>query len=260
MQNTSMIDMAYLSSKQPLVSQRGYALGHNQQPRYACDWHRHDCTMLLWPQIGSLKTTWLDDNSPRLVNTNTAKLTRNTAILLPRDTLHKTVSDTAHQRHGELYIASELLREGRRQGAIHLDGATMAMLDALLAPQLDPRSAEYLVHAIVSQLKFVKHLDVPPERPSLAQKMIKAFLSALLAGEALPSVEMVACKLGVSTRQLQRLCQAELGASPVTVRRHLLATRARTLLAHGQSFADVSTHLGFATSGHLARLLRSVQS
>ena len=47
------------------------------------------------------------------------------------------------------------------------------------------------------------------------------------------------------------------GASPVSIRRRLLAAHARALLSEGHSLARVSERLGFATSGHLSRLLRT---
>ncbi|WP_338127470.1 hypothetical protein [Cupriavidus pauculus] len=45
----------------------------------------------------------------------------------------------------------------------------------------------------------------------------------------------------------------------MTVRRRVLATHARGLIAQGQSAASVSMDLGFASSGHLHRLLRETR-
>lgn len=247
---------AHLSSKLPLVAKTGFALGHSREPRYECEWHLHDCAMLLWPQLGGLKSAWLDDGATSLLDAHTARLTRKTAVLLPQSTAHHTIADTRRQQHGELYLAPELVRGLKQAAAIHLDGATMAMLDALLAPALAPRSAEALVRAIVMQLASVKPVALPLQRASLAQDMLRRLASALAWEQPLPSIDVLACELGVSTRQLQRACRQELGASPVVLRRRMLAAHARALLARGLPFAEVSAQLGFASSGHLGRLLR----
>jgi len=253
-----MTVVAHLSSKLSLVSQSGFALRYSRQPAYECEWHLHDCAMLLWPQLGGLRSAWLDDGDANPSHARTARLTRNTAILLPRATAHHTMAETQRQQHGELYLAPELIRGLRQPAAIRLDGATVAMLDALLAPTLDARSAEPLVRAIVAQLAAAAPVALPLARASLAQQMVGRFASALERDQPLPPVDAVACELGVSTRQLQRACQHELGASPVALRRRMLAARARALMAEGRSFAEVSAQLGFATSGHLGRLMRSV--
>lgn len=250
---------AHLSSKLPLVSQHGFALLHSRQPHYEFEWHTHDCAMLLWPQVGSLRSAWLGEGGDSLAQASRATLSRDTAVLLPRATAHHTLSGTQRQQHGELYLAPELLRGfDDTARALHLDGATVAMLDALLAPALTPRSAEHLVRAIAGQLMSARSVALPLVRHSLAQRMTRGFALALEGDGAMPSVDAVACELGVSTRQLQRACQQELGASPVEVRRRMLAAHARTLLAGGQPFAEVSLQLGFVTSGHLGRLLRGV--
>ena len=74
----------------------------------------------------------------------------------------------------------------------------------------------------------------------------------------MPTVEGVAKELGVSVRQLQRACAVELGDNPVAVRRRLLASKARELLAHGLTPSSVSQQLRFTHSGHMNRLLREV--
>lgn len=249
----------YLSAKLPLLSSRGYALRHSRQPRYECEWHLHDCAMLLWPQTGGLRSAWLDDGAaPELVNAHGATLTRSSALLLPRSAAHHTRSSTPRQQHGELYLPPELLRGCTAFGALRLDGATLAMLDALLAPALEARSAEHLVQAIATQLRASRPVPLPSTAGSLPQRMQRLLALALSHGQPLPAVEAMACELGVSTRQLQRACQLELGASPVEVRRRALAARARALLAQGHSLSQASAQLGFATSGHLTRLLRAV--
>ncbi|WP_076998393.1 helix-turn-helix domain-containing protein [Variovorax sp. KK3] len=251
-----MTAVARLSSKLPLVARTGFALGHSRQPHYECEWHSHDCAMLLWPQLGGLRSAWLDEGAGSALEARTARLTRSTAVLLPSSTAHRTVAETARQHHGELYLAPELVRSLKQPTAIRLDGATLAMLDALLSPALAPRSAEALVRAIVLQLEATKPVALPLQSDSLAQALLRRIASALAQERALPSIDALACELGVSTRQLQRACRQELGTSPIALRRRMLAAHARALLTRGMPFSQVSAQLGFANSGHLGRLLR----
>lgn len=245
-----MSQSIYLSSKQALIEPHGYAWLHDRQARYERRWHSHDCAMLLWPTSGSLNAAW--------AGTQAATLTRNTALLLEAGTPHQTLSGTAQQRHGELYLASDLLRPmGAALGALRLDGATVAMLDALLHPALQAQGAERLVRLIMAQLASAAR-PVPVSRPTHAVQMLHAFTEALAQDSAVSSIEAIAARMGISVRQLQRSCQREWGLSPVAVRRWVVAHHARALMAEGQSLAAASARLGFANSGHLGRLLREV--
>lgn len=262
-----MTPRAYLSPKLALTEPRGFALRYSGQSRYHCDWNQHDCAMLLWPQTGGLKTAWTDvppGDAANLagagIGTGSAQLSRSTAILLPANTAHNTRASTQKQRHGELYLAPEVLKGRGSFGAFRLDGATLVMLDALVSAALDPHSAEPLVEAIVMQIAVGRSLPLLPDAapPSLGQRMVRRFGLALEWDQQVPLVDAVACELGVSQRQLQRACQQEFGASPIDVRRRLLAARARELMTQGQTLAQASLQLGFASSGHLGRLLRAI--
>ncbi|MFM9927360.1 helix-turn-helix domain-containing protein [Variovorax sp. H27-G14] len=252
-----MTPPAYLSPKLALTAPRGFALRYSGQSRYHCDWHLHDCAMLLWPQTGGLKTAWVNEQSN---DTGSVQLSRSSAILLPAATAHNTRASTQKQRHGELYLAPEVLKGRGSFGAFRLDGATLAMLDALVSAALDPRSAEPLVDAIVMQIAVGRSMPLLPDAPAptLGQKMVRRFHLALEWDQQVPLVDALACELGVSQRQLQRACQQEFGASPIDIRRRMLAQRARELMTQGLSLAQTSLQLGFASSGHLGRLLRAV--
>jgi AraC-like DNA-binding protein len=245
----------YLSSKQALIQSSGYACLHDREARYERRWHSHDCAMLLWPQTGSLVTAWAAEQSAQ-----TATLTRNTALLLPAGTAHQTLSGTARQRHGELYLASDLLRPlCTAYGALQLDGAAVAMLDALLHPAARPQGAEHLVRAIMAQVASAAR-PAPVAALSPPQQMLRGFALALEQEGTVATIDAVAARLGISVRQLQRACQQEWNLSPVAVRRLMVARHARMLLAEGLSLSAVSVRLGFANSGHLGRLLRGVDT
>lgn len=246
----------HLSPKLMLTEQHGFAMNCDGQPRYVRDWHEHDCAMLLWPHSGGLKAAWAGSGDAAM---GSIGLSRSTALLLPASTAHNTRASTADQRHGELYLAPERLGRHARFGALRLDGALLAMLDALVAPTLVPESADPLVDAVVRQLSAGPGQvlsSVPP--PALGERMAQVFAQALEWDQPVPLVDDVARQLGVSMRQLQRCCGQEFGASPIDVRRRMLATRARSLMAQGATLAQASVRLGFASSGHLGRLLRAV--
>lgn len=252
-----MASPIHFSPKLHLVAEHGFALHDSRQADFRREWHTHDCGMLLWPRMGRLKSMWeARADRPDDARAVSTRLVRGDAVLLPARTTHLTVAEAGRQQHGELYLAPEHLRALSHFGAVHLDAATIAMLEALLSPMLAPASAALLVRAIVAQLMAGRPLAVPAEPASVALRMVGRFTAALERDAALPSIEVVAAGLGVSMRQLQRACQLELGASPVAVRRRVLAAHARTLLAEGRPLARVSEQLGFASSGHLTRLLR----
>jgi AraC-like DNA-binding protein len=248
-----------LSPKLALLRERGYALRGSRDPDYACEWHTHDCAMLLWPQTGGLRSAWVDpDQSLELSGARTALLARRHAVLLQPATAHCTRSTTARQQHGELYLAPELLGAFVPWGALRLDASLLAMLDALLAPATTARSSQHLVQAIVAQLQDAPRVPVETACASVAQRFVQAVARTLDFGGGVPAIEAIAAELGVSMRQLQRACERELGTSPLALRRRLVAAWARRRLAEGGSLAQVSAELGFASSGHLGRLLRAL--
>lgn len=264
-----MTDRPHLSPKLHLTATHGFALHNSRQPAFRREWHEHDCGMLLWPRMGRLKTVWdtpgdapgpaAQPATPATAarSRRAATLVRGAAVLLPASTSHLTASEHRQQQHGELYLPPDRM-PALRYGAIRLDGPTVAMLEALLAPNLSTPSASWLVRAIVEQLVTSQPLAHPEEPASIAHRMVWRFTQALECDQPLPSIDAVASELGVAIRQLQRACQIELGTTPVAVRRRVLAAHARTLIATGHSPASVSVQLGFASSGHLHRLLRDV--
>ena len=254
-----MTDRPHLSPKLHLTATHGFALHDSRQPAFRREWHEHDCGMLLWPRMGRLKTIWdaPGEASEEAGSRYAATLVRGAAVLLPASTSHLTASEHRQQQHGELYLPPDRM-PARRYGAIRLDGPTVAMLEALLAPTLSTASASWLVRAVVEQIVTSPPLALPDEPASVARRMVWRFTQALEHDRPLPSIDAVASELGVAVRQLQRACQIEFGTTPVAIRRRALAAHARALIAAGHSPASVSVQLGFASSGHLHRLLREV--
>lgn len=255
-----MLSVARLSSKLPFASPDGYALSISRQAGYAFNWHRHDCAMLLWPCTGALKSAWstgpMEDDRAGMASFT---LTRGMAVLLPANTAHSTQSNTARQRHGELYLAPELARRCHASGAMHLDASSQAMLEALMSPALNARSAAPLVQALLAQLTGGRPVAPPSFPASPLSELMRLFRQELDADRPLPSVDQAACMLGLSTRSLQRACLRESNLTPVAVRRRMLAEHAVAQLTSGQTLAEVSARCGFANSGHLTRLLKSVK-
>lgn len=270
-----MVRNVPLSSKIDLIARDGYALAASRQPGYAFNWHAHDCAMLLWPRSGALDSVWDMAGGRRR-----GRLVRGQALLLPAYVSHSTRSGSATHQHGELYLAPELMRRclpgapahgaggetgleggrwayGQAGGALQLDGAAQAMLDALWMPALSARAMPGLVRALIEQLGASRPAAISPEATGpLARRWLRDLRAGLEHGRPLPSIAQSAATLGVSVRTLQRACMQEYGCAPITLRRMALAEAARARMAAGEPLARVSVELGFANSGHLGRLLR----
>ena len=249
-----------LSSKQNLISQTGFAIAASRQPYYAFHWHEHDCAMLLWPRAGALDSAWNDEEGAR----RRSRLVRGQALLLPSHVEHSTRAESAVQQHGELYLAPELLRSCQAVGVLQLDGAAQAMLDALCKPAMSAAALPMLVAALITQLDANHRLQAQARVAQAPLPMARQWLALLRSrledGLPLPAIAASASALGATTRTLQRACQEAYGLSPITLRRRILAQAARQRIALGEPLARVSAELGFSSSGHLGRLLRSVDT
>lgn len=246
-----------LSSKLDLIAQTGFALAASRQPRYAFHWHEHDCAMLLWPRAGALDSAWRDEAGAR----RRGRLVRGQALLLPSHVEHSTRAESIAQQHGELYLSPDLLRACRAVGVLQLDGAAQAILDALWKPALSAKAAPALIAALVAQLDSSRPAQpLAAASPDLARRWLDALRQRLEDGQPPPSVAESAMSLGVSTRSLQRACLEAYGLPPVALRRTLVAQAARQRIALGEPVARVSAELGFASSGHLGRLLRAIDA
>ncbi|WP_454739149.1 hypothetical protein [Cupriavidus necator] len=113
-----------------LTAERGFALHESRQAGFRREWHTHDCSMLLWPRSGRLRSVWESQIGQRQTDGPiSAMLVRGGAVLLPASTSHSTLAETGRQHHGELYLPPERLRGHPHYGALRLDGAALAMLE-----------------------------------------------------------------------------------------------------------------------------------
>lgn len=264
-----------LSAKRDLLGSEGFLLSGNRQPQYQFNWHEHDCPMLIWVSAGSLESCWhsvVSSEDPHLDGLDPSSLTLppfksqltlqpGMALLLPAAAAHANRTRTNHQQHGQLYLEPDLLRACPVQGAFYLDAPARSMLATLTMTELSAQSRAQLVRALLPQLEHGH--PVPKSAPaelSVPQRLCALLSAALNEGERPPSLEDLAAVIGISMRSLQRHCLQELGCSPLQLRRRLIAKTAMNMLAKGMQFAEVSRALDFASSGHLTRLLSSVDA
>ena len=71
-------------------------------------------------------------------------------------------------------------------------------------------------------------------------------------------VDLIADRLGLSPRQLQRRSNAAFGYGPKTLARIFRMQRAVSLARGGSSFASVSAEAGYADQAHLSREVRAM--
>lgn len=248
-----------VSSKQGLLGRDGFLLTLNTQSRYRFGWHEHDCPMLLWSRAGDLRCHWLEPDGRQAPQTSSLVLSPGMALLLPASTVHASQAGGRHQQHGQLYLAPSLLRDTGVGGAVWLDLPARQMLEALCQPALAPRAAPVLLRALLEQITACPVLPARQETMALSmpQRMLRIFAHSLAEGERPAGLQATAASMGVSVRSLQRQCLQELGSSPAQLRRQLLAQEVRRRLAAGDSLVQISLALGFASSGHVGRLLRA---
>ena len=261
-----------MSAKRDLLASDGFLLSGNKQPEYQFNWHEHDCAMLLWVSAGSLESRWhgvgdVDDSSLHEEAESRAELSESQltlqsgmALLLPAVTAHANRARTHQQQHGQLYLEPDLLRRCAARGAFYLDAPAKSMLATLVMPNLSSASRQQLVLALLPQLEQ-GHPVIFPALPqtSIAHRLSALIREALDDGQRPPSLETLAAVLGMSMRTLQRHCLQELGCSPVQLRQRLIAQAATQMLHSGMRLAEVSRAMGFASSGHLSRLLSSAE-
>lgn len=73
------------------------------------------------------------------------------------------------------------------------------------------------------------------------------------------AVRSIAAQLGLSVRQLERLCRSDLGAAPATLYRNLRLRYASWLIEHtDRSVTEIAIEAGFADCAHFSRRYKDV--
>lgn len=133
----------------------------------------------------------------------------------------------------------------------------ISRLHAALAADASPLARDERLRAVILGA-HVRGATRAPRTRTLADGAQRqaAHRARALMRDAYPepvSVELLAAAAGCSRFALYRAFSAEFGMSPSDYERHLRLRHARSLLAAGDSPADVAVATGFADQAHLAR-------
>ncbi len=114
---------------------------------------------------------------------------------------------------------------------------------------------EILVRAFLTQM-ILRCLENPPELQDLGQerqfvKLIREYLEDNYAENV--SLLQLAQMVSLSPEHLVRVFASEIGLPPHTYQTQVRIARAKTLLAKGNSIADVAQKTGFADQAHFSR-------
>jgi transcriptional regulator GlxA family with amidase domain len=95
----------------------------------------------------------------------------------------------------------------------------------------------------------------PPLLQNVREPRVRRALLLMEQNVARPvPIATIAAQLGVSVRQLERLCRAELGAGPASLYRRLRLRYARWLVENTErSVTEIAIDAGFADCAHLSR-------
>jgi transcriptional regulator GlxA family with amidase domain len=94
--------------------------------------------------------------------------------------------------------------------------------------------------------------------PEPADPLVRRALLAMRAApDAPPRMDVLAARLGVGRRTLERRFEAALGLSPARAARRLRLAEARRMLRQGAGVAQAAAATGFADASHLSRSFRA---
>lgn len=227
----------------------------DERREYASPLHRHDCAMLFVPLCGQFD---VDTGSTG----QSIGLLPGWAALVGPEISHGSRSTRGGQRHAEIYVDPDWLATQLRP-SLPASGAAITRLtptahSILRVLAVSPASAarNHLVQALCAEVVAAPRALTNRPGTDAAAAFRQTVETSLDLGEAPPRCDAFARSAGLSARQLQRLCLARFGLAPAALRRTLVAQRARAMLAGGAALAAVSDALGFASSGHLGRLLK----
>lgn len=114
--------------------------------------------------------------------------------------------------------------------------------------------AEQFIHPRIRDKEEEQRADIPDRYAIGSARLAKAIELMEGALDAPLSLREIARRVGVSTRQIERLFEGELNISPTAFYRQRRLERARSLLRETlQSVRDVALESGFGSTAHLSR-------
>lgn len=218
---------------------------------HQCDWHDHDCAMLLLPREGAI-TVDIKGKTERTDIVNPG-----TAILIPQGVYHRSRASKGARLHTEVYIRSEMLCShwipptGK---VVPLPNSAQALLR--YADSISDSEKENLV----DRLLILEMLAIGDQRP-LACAPGAALARAV--GEKLSidldkpvNLDTLAAWAGVSRRHLTRLFRRFEGESIHQRITRLRIAEATRRIAAGESVLSASLSVGLSSPSHLSRLFK----
>ncbi|AJX35856.1 GlxA family transcriptional regulator [Burkholderia oklahomensis] len=160
----------------------------------------------------------------------------------------------------DLLIADRLFVIDRRRITCSGGRASIDVAAAILLRHFDHATVQKALRILLvgeMQKGNAPQPHPPGLEPATHPKVKRAILlMEQHVGRALPLDEL-ACKLDLSTRQLERLFKAETGKSPQAFAKQVrLRTAAWLLTSSDRTVADIATSCGFADASHLGREFR----
>ncbi|AXW47572.1 GlxA family transcriptional regulator [Ralstonia pseudosolanacearum] len=160
----------------------------------------------------------------------------------------------------DLLIADRLFVIDRRRITCSGGRASIDVAAAILLRHFDHATVQKALRILLvgeMQKGNAPQPHPPGLEPATHPKVKRAILlMEQHVGGALP-LKALACKLDMSTRQLERLFKAETGRSPQAFAKHVrLGTAAWLLTSSDRTVADIALSCGFADASHLGREFR----
>jgi AraC-like DNA-binding protein/mannose-6-phosphate isomerase-like protein (cupin superfamily) len=242
-----------------LVSKRNTASG------YASTWHRHDCSMLLLPVAGRLRSS--DETSQDVL------VRPGVFVWVPEGFTHQTVAQSSAQTHIALYIDTDFfnaalravnVKPGAGLAGVRIASPSMTHFTAVLNGFLSRgvhhdaamACAGALLHESARQISRQGGLQGTDrlERLATVEHAREILLSRLQ--EPL-RVDLLAQELKLSARQLQRIFKAETGMTLDACLAQERIAQARHLLESTQlSIIDVGNTVGWSNPSYFSRCFR----
>ncbi|KVD82246.1 AraC family transcriptional regulator [Burkholderia sp. ABCPW 14] len=160
----------------------------------------------------------------------------------------------------DLLIADRLFVIDRRRITCSGGRASIDVAAAILLRHFDHATVQKALRILLvgeMQKGNAPQPHPPGLEPATHPKVKRAILlMEQHVGRALP-LDVLACKLDLSTRQLERLFKAETGKSPQAFAKQVrLRTAAWLLTSSDRTVADIASSCGFADASHLGREFR----